>query len=429
MDRLFSYSTIVKIVAFLAISTLASFWSPIVMAETDEGTLLRIKVLEPGSNIPIQGARVRISTKNDRTKGYTDEKGIFEQRIINGKAHVSFLAPPAGSYVKRTRNKPIAFFYANGGVKEVTRYATSKLEQLGTVSGQILLPDGMPASGVKLCTANSINYRTATFSGSGGASTVTSDDGTFELANIPVGPELFLYAHTKDYKYVLTEVVKSVDGQTVLQEPLLMRQSQTTDVLFTDEKGNPRANMVLLIRPIMWDNIVFRAGDRKVQTDDTGRLKIDGIASGLKYRVRAPQINASDITSMHYYFHKRIVLVPKNGKEVAVKVTGAVGGANEISGIVVDENGNPVTGALVKLTSKDLIISLKPTNRPIGRNDIIFNKVSDETRSNGAFRFDGLKLGNTDVVIEASGYQTEILSDISTNTSDLHVILSRPSSF
>jgi len=298
---------------------------------TDEGTLLRVKVLEPGSNIPIQGARVQGSSKSGRIKGYTDENGIFEQRIANGKAHVSFTYPPPGSYVKGTNNKPIDFFHVKGGLKEVTRYAPSKLGQLTTVSGRILLPDGTPASGLKLCTANSIRYITAF----GPAYTVTNDDGTFELTNIPVGPGLFLYAHTKGYEYVLTEVVKSVEVQTVLQEPLVMQPAQMTDVLFTDEKGNPRPNMALLIQPMMWDYSIFRA-ERKVQTDETGRLKINGVARSLKYWVRDPRINASDMTSIHYYFHKKMVLVPKDDKKVVVKMFGNLDGKNEISGIVID---------------------------------------------------------------------------------------------
>lgn len=174
---------------------------------------------------------------------------------------------------------------------------------------------------------SSIEY--IAYDGSSGAYTKTNDDGTFEMTGIPVGMDLFLYAQTEDYKYLLTESLKPIQEQTVLAKPLLMQPSQWIDILFTDKKGDPIPNMSLGIQPVMWQKSAFRA-NRIVETDEGGRLKIDGIAPGLKYWVYDARISAQDLTSINYYFHENIVLLPEGERKVEVQLWGDLDGGDSI---------------------------------------------------------------------------------------------------
>ncbi|MCK4628314.1 MAG: M48 family metalloprotease, partial [Sedimentisphaerales bacterium] len=334
------------------------------------GTLVRVKVLEPGTEQVIKGARIQGDSESGRLDGYSNENGLFERRVLPGRTDIWFLSPPTGFYVLDKDRVEVGdtVINAEGDVKEVTIYAPSKLYPLTTVRGKVLLPNGSPVGGVKISTSNSARYNGAGFHGSGGAYTGTNMDGTFELKDVPAGLQLFLYAQTKDYKYVLAENLRPLEGENNLAEPLIIQSGETAEVLFTDEKGNPRSNMKLKIQPMMWDSIIFRSDSRPIQTDSNGMVKVDGIVPGMKYFVCDAQMNRSRRNWSDTYFYQKVRLIPED-KQKTIK---AVLSHNMIVN-VTDSNGH-----IIPIKSIESLYILTPAGkRTRGRTINIEDRLSD----------------------------------------------------
>jgi hypothetical protein len=176
----------------------------------------------------------------------------------------------------------------------------------------VQLPDGTPAADVKISTTNSASYETLTFGGAGGAYTGTSSDGSFELKEVPAGLKLFVYGNTKDYQYVLAEVIDNVEDPTILSAPLVMRQGQAADVLLTDKQGKSCANLSVRVKPVMWGNRLFRADYHDGKTDAEGRLKINGIIPGMEYYVMDSRAESGP---RDMYYTQTMTLIPLEQKK------------------------------------------------------------------------------------------------------------------
>lgn len=393
--------------------------------EAVPGTLLRIHVLEPETERPIAGARIYGSSAGGRLDGYTDANGVFERQVLNGEANAFFGSPPGGTYVLQnntaSRSTQIT---AEGGVKEVTLYAPSRLHPLVGIRGRLTLPDGSPAGGIKISTTNHASgYDTATFGGTGGAYTRTNPDGTFDLKEVPRDMEVFLYAQTSDRKYVLAEVLDPAQASPELDLPLVMREGARTSVVVTDKSGKPQANMALRIRPRKWDHHLFRADDRTVTTDAEGRLTLDGIVPGLEYFIRDAKANLSERGWRDLYNENR-VLLPLDGGP-AVLTLPAPQGDGVISGAVVDPNGKPIAGAYVSLENTDLLLLPKPQKFGSQMRKVMrANGV--QTDLQGQFRIADLNPGVTEIRVSAPRYRTEWIPNVAAGTEGLRIVLGEP---
>lgn len=277
-----------------------------------KGRLVRVTVLEPETDRPIHGVRIMGWSGvhgRRRLNGFTDRNGIVEWRVDADSVSVTFLSPPEGTYVVEdpAQGRRSHEINLTDGITEATLHAPSKLGRLVTLHGRVQFPDGRPAAGIAIATANSGPCQ---LSGGGIAHALTNRDGSFELKDVPDGLDLFLYAHTADHRYVLAEEISPKDGAFDLPNPLVMRPGRRADVLITDEKGNPRANLALKIKPRKWGRNVFRAEDREARTDANGRLRIDGIVPGLEYFLRDASANLSRAADWTKKFHQYVRLIP-----------------------------------------------------------------------------------------------------------------------
>lgn len=101
----------------------------------------------------------------------------------------------------------------------------------------------------------------------------------------------------------------------------------------------------------------------------------------------------------------------------------------DISGLVTDENGDPIVGAVASIMNKDLVLSAKPTKFGEREHFVISAGAHGVTGSDGHFTLACLKPGRTDISIQMKGYRTEFLRDVPTGTSNLKVTLREPSSY
>ena len=232
---------------------------------------------------------------------------------MSGQTSLYFYSPPEGVYVLRGSKPPESSlrFDAQGEQMTVAMKSPPIAGRLTTVKGKVQLPDGTPASNIKISTTNSTYYETLTFGGAGGAYTGTGADGSFELKDVPAGLKLFVYGHTKDYQYVLAEVIENVEDPTVLSEPLVMKPGQVADVLLADKRDEPCANLNVKVKPVMWDHRLFRADYHNAKTDAEGHLKINGIIPGMKYYVMDSRAESGP---RDMYYTRTITLIPLEKK-------------------------------------------------------------------------------------------------------------------
>jgi hypothetical protein len=278
--------------------------------EAYRGTLIKCYVVDIKTNLPVAGARIRGSNESGRIDGRTDADGVLNVRVMSGKTSLSFGSPPEGVYVLRDQShlpESTFGFDAQGGEMTVTLKSPPIAGSLTSVKGRVLLPDGSPASDIKISTTNSESYSTLTWTGAGGAYTGTNSDGSFELKDVPVGLKLFLYGKTKDDQYILAEVIDNVEDPAVLSEPLVMHQGHQADVLLTGKRGESCENLSISIKPVMWGNRVFRADSHKGKTDAEGRLKINGVLPGIEYYVTDSRAESGP---RDMYYTRTFTLIP-----------------------------------------------------------------------------------------------------------------------
>ncbi len=282
--------------------------------EAYRGTLIKCHVVDVKTNLPVAGARIRGSNESGRIDGRTDDDGVLTVRVMSGQTSLSFGSPPEGVYVLRGQRPPESSlrFDAQGQEMTVTLKSPPIAGRLTSVKGKVQLPDGSPAADIKISTTNSASYETLTWSGASGAYTGTSSDGSFELKDVPVGLKLFVYGNTKDYQYILAEMIDNVENPTVLSKPLVMQQGQVADVLLTDKRGESCANLSVKVKPVMWGNRLFRADYHNGKTDAEGRLKINGIIPDMEYYVVDSRAESGP---RDMFYNQTITLIPLKAKE------------------------------------------------------------------------------------------------------------------
>jgi beta-lactamase regulating signal transducer with metallopeptidase domain/protocatechuate 3,4-dioxygenase beta subunit len=97
----------------------------------------------------------------------------------------------------------------------------------------------------------------------------------------------------------------------------------------------------------------------------------------------------------------------------------------EISGVVVDPNGNPIIGAYVTLENRDLTQLPQPQKDSM-RTGPVTREAFTQTDSRGRFTFARLNAGVIDLSVRAQGHRTEFLYGVSTGSTDLRFVLAEP---
>jgi len=284
--------------------------------EAYRGTLIKCRVIDSKTELPVAGARIYGSNESGRIDNRTDANGVLTVRVISGQTSLFFGSPPEGVYVLRNNNPPESSlrFDAQGEEMNVTMKSPPIAGRLTSVKGKVQLLDGSPATDIKISTTNSESYETLTFGGAGGAYTGTNSDGSFELKDVPVGLKLFLYGNTKDYQYVLAEVIENVEDPTILSEPLVMQHGQVADTLLTDKQGKSCTNLSVKIVPVLWGNRIFRADYHYGNTNAEGWLKINGIIQNMEYFVIDSRADLGESGWWDKYYNDTKVLIPLERK-------------------------------------------------------------------------------------------------------------------
>jgi protocatechuate 3,4-dioxygenase beta subunit len=296
------------------------------------GTLIQGRVLEPGTNRPVPGARVVVDAPSGRLDTHSDERGEFTWRSAPGKAEGVFESPPPGTYVDCNDGSHLWQVLAIEGERvRLDIYAPSAVRPLGSVKGKAVLSNGSPAASAIVWSAMETRFDRHDNTGNDLRVTVAGEDGSFEVKDVPLPPGQVVkfYVVTRDYKWGGRSALAASDRDASLTVRLFPAVS--INAIVRDSAGNVWPNHTLEVRPVV-DGRKFFMPERTVTTNGEGRIKLDGILPGLEYNVvDALYYERTDFTEPYGGFQETVLVLapPAAGKasDAATQPTAPAGQA------------------------------------------------------------------------------------------------------
>ena len=259
------------------------------------GTEIVGKLLDPETQKPVPGARMRVDSKCGRQTVSTGARGEFHARVIPGDLNVIFLDPPLGSYVVGLDD--FTKMHAFGAEFPLTVFAPSGLGNLGVVRGEAVDAEGKPVTRTRINIAipGDMIGRSG-WRGNAWASYSRGDDGSFEIEGVPIGVHYSLCVESYDGKLVGLVSGKTKEGRTELNAPLTLRATTSAEVLVTGLDQRPQRNLAVEVAAVVEGQLVRR---RNLKTDAGGVLKVSGVIPGLQYQItKDDSRHASAVTEL-----------------------------------------------------------------------------------------------------------------------------------
>ncbi len=284
----------------------------------------------------------------------------------------------------------------------------------GRVRGRVFAADGAPASGAVVSLRPGLNaflgqitsrkYRWL--------ETETDAEGRFDLPGVPAGSGYTLSAgHSLmalEERYGLEVKVGQATTVTVRG-----RAGASIEGHVIDQDGQPVAAANIAMVYLDMSRLLFSADgrDEPVMTDEDGAFRIDRVAQGHIAFVAAAE-----------------GLAPSSIEELTVVDGGAyqdvvlsLGEGAMFSGLVVDQDDRPLTGALVEARAAEE--SGRSFGAEIFKATLKIRNISSETGGDGRFELRGLT--GPSLVLQASkpGYVTEIRTGVKLEERDVRIKL------
>jgi len=386
------------------------------------GTLVKCRVVEVDTDRTIAGARIYGSNESGRIDGHSDPNGLFTVRVMPGRTSLLFQSPPEGVYIdgpmtvtRKDLPESHLQFDAQGDEMTVTLKTPRIAGRLTSVQGIVFDPDGKSSSKA-VVHASADQFLTAKRGYVPPAG--VNNDGRFELKEVPAGRKLCLYAVTNDGRLAGTAVfdIPAEPDRSPFAE-IKLQATKTVSITIKDNAGEPVRNAALRLRPMVEGQRIPLA-ERTARTDEQGLLEIDGILPGLQYYLqdtsmgRQGRISRADVErqfeatltlipiepnlsqqaesrgdEQHKYFS---ATQPARKPDVQVEDTkietdssGEAVNSGELTGRVVDENGNNVADAQVALSTEKIGVLVADGKLQPIRSDVESRIV--QTDSQGVF--------------------------------------------
>jgi hypothetical protein len=231
--------------------------------------------------------------------------------------------------------------------------------------------------------------------GPGVRETTTADHaGRFAFASLPTGVyRITVEKESFAFDPVTMPAIK-VDARVTTAVTVDLQRAGAIVGDVRDERGNPRRGVpVTAIRKVAGGTATMPG--RQQATNDLGEFRLDGLLAG-EYVVLAspPTARVSSGALMPTYYPATIsqdaasTVTVRPGETAAnVFITMVSAAAHEISGVVVDEQGNPLTGVVISF-----VFQAVQTGAP-GQGSMQARIQSLRTRADGTFRITGLGPG------------------------------------
>jgi beta-lactamase regulating signal transducer with metallopeptidase domain len=285
--------------------------------------VIRVSVTEAETDKPVANVRIwgfdRTTGGSARFNAYTDEKGRATFYSTPAWISLSIAGPPDGCYIQGASGcgpDSVKNFEFEGGEVKIALKMAPITGPVITVSGICTRPDGTPVAGVGVSPAAG---RFVTSGASSFIRTRRADAaGQFTLDGVPAGQMLMIYAETDDRKLAGTTQVQApakADPGFRLKVPV--ESTVVAEFVAKDKQGQPLRSRKFHISPRVADQD-FPFVRRTAESDDQGRIKLDGIVRGLAYRVQedVPPISGPIAVAggRPPWYEEVLVLAPVEGK-------------------------------------------------------------------------------------------------------------------
>lgn len=349
------------------------------------GAAVRGKVTDPKGN-PIAGAEVRAAAARGETMPLLpgmDEQGPADAlTAADGLFTLEDRAPGESLDLKVSHPK-----YGPGSAPAVSvpteQPVRIVLQPNARVSGKVTGPDRRPVAGAYV----SVNEMTSVSFGGGSSrmlamsnhqGTVTDEEGAFSFNDVAPGP-IEVSASATGRQRAKLEGLEVKPGQDLTGVELLLAPGGVIEGrVIADGRPMPGVEVALLAPSSTESSFSFP--DLNATTDGDGQFRIDGVPSGPR---------TLEARAQGYRRAVRDVEVTTETKTVELVLERGL----EISGRVVDDAGNPIASANVRLYA--------------GENFFDFNAPQAVTGTDGAFTLGGLQDGTYRLTARKDGYVME----------------------
>ncbi len=293
-----------------------------VKVELMKGGVLEVLLTDSISKQPIDQATVSVQPTGGGTgsAGQTDKAGIARIRLLPGEYRIVYLNKQGYS---RVRLEEDTITIEDGK----TVHVEHQLSGMPKITGIVHDDKGQPVEGVtmKVCPM-------------GGQETVSDAEGKFEVSwdpgswHSPDLPDMiFLARHKNRNLAAALEIDENTRTVDVTLKPGVMISGKVVD---PDSKGIANASLLVMIRGQRWGSSI----EHNLMTNAEGNYEIKALAPESKYSIEASangfgryQIEAET----HEAVDHRLDVEPISLSLANLSVTG----------VVVDSNDNPVSGA------------------------------------------------------------------------------------
>jgi hypothetical protein len=337
------------------------------------GTTAQIDVTLDGGTVRISGTISRFShgtlTPAVRAIVHYDVSGVTAGvTTTDANGHYVLEGLPTGAFALQAQLDTYTFGQVTGTAsanQNLLRDITVTVPETGAIHGTVRLPSGAPVSGVLVATD--------------GRGVLSAADGTFTLSDIPLGTKSVVAMTSDDRRHGASSVTLTLAGQTVETTVVLSGLGKATFTVL-DAAGRPLPNVI--VRRLDCNDPCGCAGQT---TDGAGRVTFDNVAVG-PFGVRAFQTGSSATDAA-----EGTASVTREGEEAQGIVR--FNGFGIVTGLVLDEDGHPVFGADIELSSLHFL------NDGIQYCGLVPG-VSHHVRTDqqGRFRLPGVNIGGVELV-------------------------------
>jgi len=238
--------------------------------------------------------------------------------------------------------------------------------------------------------------------------TTANAQGVYRFSRLPSEVEFNVWVNHTDYAPSEGFPIRALADEEQQLQPIVLDEGYVIEGMISDTAGNPLQGATVAVRmnQVFADHLneevmdaEIRAGRvQRLETDAAGMYRASTLAKGI-YQIEASLEDfASGVENA----------VSCLGDEKVVRKDITLGTEHRLAGIVRNEAGDPVAGAIVA--------AARTRPRPIYQSIV----TSDES---GAFEMRGLPEGGYGISVRADGYASTRMSQVQSNRTDLELVM------